>query len=447
MVNTISSSILNMNHCSINSYSMSAIQIKRVKVEKLFGLYDYDFSKEGGQNPSSFMILYGDNGTGKSTILKILYHLLSSEDHRGHKSQLANIQFRKISIELADGAVVEANRSSSPYVGDYSLKYTKADLEVACSMKCHYREDEKRYYIPASNNAGRQGKLEGFLKLFRDHNIMYISDDRKGDNYRRTYTIDNEAKFGTAEPEEIVKEMRALQEWIIARVLEETKKGEEGSSEVYSRILANFTNRPLISHEERSISSIQYDLQELTRKSERLVQLGFITNPDYNSILSKISRIDKRNEEVVYNIFAPYLEIQKNKLNAMDDMADKVIYFTQSLNDYLYRKSVEYSVSRGLSIYPIENRTPIAFSKLSSGEKQLLLLLGKVIRASTQDSLIIIDEPEISLNVKWQRTLLDTMKYLVGESSVQFVIATHSFEILSGHIQDTISLNDSALID
>lgn len=426
---------------------MPALQIESVKVEKLFGLYDYEFNKEIGQNPSGFMILYGDNGTGKTTILKILYHLFSSEVQRGHKSQLANIRFKSIVVRLVDGSIVEAYRvaSNSGYLGDYSLRYRKGEKDISCKMTCKYDEERGLYYIPSSDPVSKAvSAYYSFLNIFKENNILYISDDRREDGYKRASIEGKNDKNKYGESEEIIKEMKALQEWIISQVLEETKKGEEGTSEIYSRILANFTKRPPESNEERSFERLQQALNELTQKADRLVNLGFIPNPDYNMVLSKIAQVDKKKEEVVYNILAPYLETQNKKMNALDNLADKVLFFTHSLNDYLYRKTAEYSVSEGLRVFPIENRAPISYSKLSSGEKQLILLFGKIIRASTMDSLIIIDEPEISLNIKWQRMLLDTMKYLVRGSNVQFVIATHSFEILSGHLQDTISLNDSA---
>ena len=58
------------------------------------------------------------------------------------------------------------------------------------------------------------------------------------------------------------------------------------------------------------------------------------------------------------------------------------------------------------------------------------------------NSLLLIDEPEISLNIKWQRMLMDTLSFFVGESHAQFIIATHSFEILSRHMDNVVKLED-----
>ncbi|MHC5828218.1 MAG: hypothetical protein ACYT04_73080, partial [Nostoc sp.] len=56
------------------------LSVVRIEVERLFGRYTYTLVKKDN-NPhidSSLMILYGDNGSGKTTILKLLFHLLST---------------------------------------------------------------------------------------------------------------------------------------------------------------------------------------------------------------------------------------------------------------------------------------------------------------------------------------------------------------------------------
>jgi predicted ATPase len=60
--------------------------------------------------------------------------------------------------------------------------------------------------------------------------------------------------------------------------------------------------------------------------------------------------------------------------------------------------------------------------KLSAGEKQMLSFI--VYNAFYQDSVIIIDEPELSLHVDWQRKLFPILQE--QQSSNQFIIATHS---------------------
>jgi len=53
----------------------------------------------------------------------------------------------------------------------------------------------------------------------------------------------------------------------------------------------------------------------------------------------------------------------------------------------------------------------------------------------------MIDEPEISLNIKWQRRLLPALRECAGQNPVQYLFATHSFEILAQCRDNTIKLD------
>jgi predicted ATP-dependent endonuclease of OLD family len=80
---------------------------------------------------------------------------------------------------------------------------------------------------------------------------------------------------------------------------------------------------------------------------------------------------------------------------------------------------------------------------LSSGERHLLLLFCNTLIALDRQSIFIIDEPEISLNIKWQRKLLDSLLECAGENPVQYIFATHSFELLAQHKDNTIKLTEA----
>ena len=70
--------------------------IKEINVEQLFGYYSYKLSETKSLNDlSKLIILYGDNGSGKTTILKLIFYLLSCVDKAGHKSALAKYKFKR----------------------------------------------------------------------------------------------------------------------------------------------------------------------------------------------------------------------------------------------------------------------------------------------------------------------------------------------------------------
>jgi predicted ATP-dependent endonuclease of OLD family len=66
----------------------------------------------------------------------------------------------------------------------------------------------------------------------------------------------------------------------------------------------------------------------------------------------------------------------------------------------------------------------ITLEQLSSGEKQLLLILFKVFLMDNKPYVLLMDEPEISLHISWQQDLIKTLREL--NPNCQLIIATHS---------------------
>ena len=62
--------------------------------------------------------------------------------------------------------------------------------------------------------------------------------------------------------------------------------------------------------------------------------------------------------------------------------------------------------------------------KLSSGEKQFLIVMLTVLLQRKEESILIMDEPEISMHIDWQRELLNNLKKL--NPNCQIILATHS---------------------
>lgn len=66
--------------------------------------------------------------------------------------------------------------------------------------------------------------------------------------------------------------------------------------------------------------------------------------------------------------------------------------------------------------------------ELSSGEKQMIILLGQMYISNRKPVIYIADEPEVSLHVKWQEKLVDAL--LIINPKAQFLLATHSPDII-----------------
>ena len=77
-------------------------------------------------------------------------------------------------------------------------------------------------------------------------------------------------------------------------------------------------------------------------------------------------------------------------------------------------------------------------SLLSSGEKQILILLTQALLKVDEPVVYIADEPELSLHVSWQEKLLESLVRLGGQ--IQVIVATHSPDIVGKFMDNVIDL-------
>lgn len=429
---------------------MGKLKISKIEVRKLFGVYNYDLQYTSSDvTYDNLMILYGDNGTGKSTILRVIYYLLSNKERNGHKSELANIAFESFLISFTDGSYIKAFRENDQFswMGEYCIKYNINGASDVINFKTR-REDEK--WRIRSMGIEVERKYYALLDLLKDEDVLFISDRRKELDSMEHTSIDDIELFSSRmrirsiekREEEVEHEMRLLQEWLINRALSASKKGEEGTSNIYAKLIEQFSVNHSTEENEKSLDDIKKELEVIAKKAKPYVDMGFLNETDYKYLLQKIDKTQESKIGVVQAILTPYIETLNNKMMALNNLMEILSYMLESLSNYLHEKTISFSVADGFSIQHVKNGENVSFECLSSGEKQLLILFSKVIRNSSKCSFIIIDEPEISLNIKWQRMLMNTLNYFVSGNHAQFIIATHSFEILSKHMGNVVRLQD-----
>lgn len=87
--------------------NIEPLYITRITVRKLFGLYDYILEETAsGDQPGRVAILYGDNGSGKTTILRSIFHILAPDGSSGHKTEIAKTPFSFFEITLSNKTII-----------------------------------------------------------------------------------------------------------------------------------------------------------------------------------------------------------------------------------------------------------------------------------------------------------------------------------------------------
>ena len=434
--------------------------ISKIEVENLFGRYDYEIPIDKDVvNPetSRVCLLYGDNGTGKTTILKLIFHLLSSSDKRGHRSYVASTPFRRFDIVFSDSSRITAKRKEKEHVGSFTLELKIGDgqLEVA-------RIDidpETGGVSSDSISPEAEALAEKISELQLD--VFYLGDTRdlEGDavprrewRSRRSPTLPtiyghgggtslDESFFmlhdptGVGRESTLLESIRRTEQAINLEVMRASSAGETDAREVYADILntiatASAPEREAL-HEE--VTKLEKDLRRLGSTSKNFERFGLGSAMNVEALSKSLENANSTTLPVVVQLLSSFLEGQEARLNAHQRIYELIHSFVETTNGYFSDKRVEFSVFDGLTIsLPDGTLRP---DRLSSGEQHLLLLFLNTITPSRRSPLFIIDEPELSLNIKWQRNLVDSLLELSENSKCQFLMATHSIELLTKHME------------
>jgi predicted ATP-binding protein involved in virulence len=139
-------------------------------IENLFGRYDYVLPTEN-DSFHNLGILYGDNGTGKTTVYNLVFHMLSPDNNRGHRLEISTIPFRHFEIHLNDGMTLSASRKKDPFSPSYTIE-CKPPKKKSFFVSYDQREERALFPVNAENE---------FIKFLNDLGLktFILSADRQ----------------------------------------------------------------------------------------------------------------------------------------------------------------------------------------------------------------------------------------------------------------------------
>ena len=126
-----------------------------------------------------------------------------------------------------------------------------------------------------------------------------------------------------------------------------------------------------------------------------------------------------------------------------DDVLEEIVAFEDIINSRLLFKQLKVDEVEGFSITD-ENGNVVQPWYLSSGEQQLLVLYYQLLFETEPDTLVMIDEPELSMNVVWQRNFLKDLQRIIELRNFDVLIATHSPEVIFDKWDWTVALGARA---
>lgn len=87
-----------------------------------------------------------------------------------------------------------------------------------------------------------------------------------------------------------------------------------------------------------------------------------------------------------------------------------------------------------------ELHTILALDQLSSGEKQMIIQVYELLFRAQSGTLVLIDEPELSLHMMWQMNYLKNLTQIAQLRGFQCIVATHSPQIFNSLWSKSVDL-------
>ena len=146
-------------------------------------------------------------------------------------------------------------------------------------------------------------------------------------------------------------------------------------------------------------------------------------------------------DETKLEVLSVYAQDAEKKLGVFDNIFSRVDLFKKLVNSRFIDKEIiigqsgfEFVTSNGIQLAPV---------LLSSGEQHEVVLLYELLFKVKDNSVILIDEPEISLHVAWQEEFLKDLSEMAELSRFQALIATHSPQIINDRWDLTMELEST----
>ena len=422
----------------------------RIQVDGLLGRYSYRIpaSETIPASDSQLVILYGDNGSGKTTLLKLIFHLLSPSDERGHIGELLSANFSRLRLELADATVLEARRASSDSAQPTHLDITitrngqtLASVRYGMPKPADSTPTEERVSLrhQVASAMASIGLDVYFLtdnrRLLSD--VLAVEEDPSSVLYWQTATTGTSARRRPAQPgKEVSDAMGRASEWIFKAAVGQSGQGDRSTNSIYEEVIAQIASakpgRPSITVSREDLTQ---RLGVVARQTNDFAEFGLMAPFSADRLVRAVQSMPAGRLAMVRRILLPYIEGLDARISALRPIRELINTFVSTINSFFVDKALRYSLGAGFQVVTLGTSRPGVLDPdgLSSGERQLLLLFCNVLPARDHKSLFIIDEPELSLNVKWQRQLVSSLLRCTEGSDIQFLLATHSIELLTQH--------------
>jgi len=414
-------------------------QITRFRIEGLHGRQTVDI-----QIWQNRVVLVGVNGLGKTTIINLLYYFLTKQ-----WIKLLEYRFRELLIVIDDQeyrlprAIVESQQFVNRLTRNYPelrpvlerhpelwsiLSSAPRDSEALSQLaevvgvplysliqlQSLMSESSTR---PQELVSGRQ--LKEFDKRFQSDRIgqvLYLPTYRRIErDFEQLFPrLEDEAKrrylHRANRPEQSLEFVEFGMRDVEKRFAEVLLKLKEVARGSMNGLAASYLAEVIRGEAD------QYDLTQIVGLSEetinatlkRVESANLIGESEQNSLLRVIdqiksnTRIDEKDKYIAH-FFSKLAVVHTELMESESSIASMV----RICNEYLSGKCLVFDDREyTLRVLQLVDGSPLELRALSSGEKQIVSLFTHLYLGGSSAFVVLIDEPELSLSVTWQKRLL-----------------------------------------
>ena len=446
--------------------------IDKIKITELFEQFNYTVQLNQEEN---LTIITGPNGYGKTMILNIIYNLFNQRFYFFN-----NLVFKKIEIQLSNNYKIIITKKIEEI--ETNQKYEKTSNTII--NKEDIGDEKEKIYIQfykekeelASFFYNNEEEIEFMQRIARFLPVRQISSfqwiDRRTDRILSIEDVLNE--YSDSLPEKYIKDLfllnsknekfneiikntniHLIKEQRLIRQSSRNRYAEkeavitntilEYADELKNKIKNKQSESFLISQEidstfpkrllekDEILTEKDFNLRfiELKNKQERLTKYG---------LSSSKQEVPNKYDEENAKVLSVYLKDSEKKISVFDEILTKLELFTNILNERRFSfKSIKIDTNNGFAFYTNKNK-PLNLKDLSSGEQHEVVLLYELIFNAKSNTLVLIDEPEISLHITWQNEFLNDLMQIIKLQNIQVLIATHSPQIINEYWDLTVNL-------
>jgi len=445
-------------------------RIASIRLNGMFGHQQLMADLQPGLN-----LLHGKNGTGKTTLLHVLANLLEGDLYR-----FFGIRFRRLIFRLYDGTEIvleqmHDSRESDPVEIRVRLRgkdlgtlspITPVPELIASSIREIF--PSRPVYLPAFRSILEAADEREQFNVFREsastqaefeaikaNEERYIRDRRQRGSARIPEKADATAAktmlsrrwFGEFVPiiryPSVADVSRQLREEFDQAYFNVNRKNQETFASVFTTVLQILEKRMEYADEETRglIKRVQKHLKELEAKDTRKLE-----RPNDAAQLFEMEESVPGEQDSIRAILKLYDSALVSRASREEEAFKGLRLLEDSFNRFITPKALRlvgsgFRGGRSPAVsYP--NGHQIKLGVLSSGERQVLTMLFCATHMSPADGTMLIDEPEISLHVDWQRIILDEIMRQAGDRQV--IVCTHAPEVVAEHRKALVELASSA---